>query len=126
MRITIQGRESVGLDQIVCGWDVEKWLDSGYNFRRSNIFWQLGHATNMDVKVDFKAFDLSKRDNNLRCLWDIHLDIQTGTCSGQLKQKGSSNLKRKNQKSSSLFFKDGRWSLVYYCAPGSRSKQGER
>lgn len=66
----------------------------------------------MDVKVDFKAFDLSKRDNNLRCLSDIHLDIQIGTCSGQLKQKGSRNLKRKNQKSSSLGFVFQRWKAV--------------
>lgn len=76
------------------------------------MFWQLGHATNMDVMVDFKAFDLSKRDSNLRCLWDIHLDIQIDTCSRQLKQKGSGNSKRKNQKSSSLGFVFQRWEVV--------------
>lgn len=66
----------------------------------------------MKVKVDFKAFDLSKQDNNLRRLWDIHLDIQIGTCSGQLKQEGSHNLKRKNRKSSSLVFVFQRWEVV--------------
>lgn len=46
------------------------------------MLWWLGHDTNMDVKVNVKAFNLSKWSNDLSYLWTIPLDIQISTYSG--------------------------------------------